>query len=396
MIKNKSMLKLTIYWTGFASMINMAIHPIASLIGEEFPNVDFSTISMITTIGSCMLAILAFTSGKLIEKFGKKQLMIIGAVLATIGGAGGSIVVSIPVMMLMRCILGAGCGILLTTAMILIPLLFPDPKEYTKIEGANAAICALIGVYYSVFSGKIGTVNWRLTYLLYLVFAVQLILVILYVPSDDYIKELEKTNNSGKDIQKKPANKNAVLLGVEAIGFSCITTLIFSWCSVLVGELNIGGSVEAGYMSSMLTGGSFVGGLVFVWLFNKFRLQTSTWSFALMAIGTFICLGASGLLIVLTGAFVFGVGYGVYFPFIYGRAADYSVPENLDSNMAVVNGLYYLGIFGSSWFTKLVSALSHNDTGVFNFKVLGCGCVIFLVYYALKGVYEKKNNIYIK
>lgn len=397
MKNNRSLIKFTIYWTGFASMMNMLCHPISASIAEEFPGIDFSTITMITTVGSCMLAVLAFTSTALLKKFGKKTLMLVGAVLATIGGVGGNMIVSIPFMMMMRCILGAGAGILLTVAMVMIPVLFPDPKEYAQIEGINAAFGAITGVILSTMSGKIAaTVGWRFSYLLYLVYAVQVILIILYIPDDKAIRELEKKNNSGAVIKHKGSNKYARLLGVEAFVFCCVTTLIFSWSSVLVRELGIGGPQEAGYVSSAVTAGSFLGGFVFSWMFNKIRLQTAAGAFAIMAVGAFLSIFSSQLFMIIMGALIFGIGYGVYFPFLYGRAADYSEPENLDSNMAIVNGWYYLGLFGSSWFTKLLGAITHNESAVFNFKILGWACVILLVYYSAKGMFEKKHSLFIK
>ena len=110
-----------------------------------------------------------------------------------------------------------------------------------------------------------------------------------------------------------------------------------------------------------------------------------------MAIGIIIPVLMPTYLITCVGAFIFGMGYGTYFPYINAEAIRISPPESADANISLVNGAYYIGMFASSFLMMALASIFHTSSAVFNYKFMGVVFTLFVVYYLFAAVREKKK-----
>lgn len=133
--------------------IAMILQPNLGSLAEEFPNLSYSTVTMIITVSALFLGIAALASGKIAGIIGKKKLLIIGSILFGCGGCLTSVMPSFTLIILCRLIEGLGAGFVITVSMTLIPELFPDEKEGNQILGMNAVATALWGTFIGTAAG---------------------------------------------------------------------------------------------------------------------------------------------------------------------------------------------------------------------------------------------------
>lgn len=359
----------------------MVLQPNLGWLAEEFPSMKYSAITTIMTLSAAFLGCAAFFTARLAARFGKRRLLLTGTALFAAGGVITSIAPSFPLILICRAIEGTGAGLAITATMTLIPELFPDHQQSNRIIGANAVATALFGTIIGTASGYLGEISWRYADLIYILGFVILVFQIVNIPS---------TKSDSQDDARKVAHidRGAYSVSVMAFLFAVISTIFMSNVAAFTIENGLGSSGEAGITISVMTIGTFVIGFAFARLFTTLKSFTPIVSFALMAIGVIAPTVFTTFSVVCISAFVFGMGYGLYFPYINAEAIRISSPENTDANVSLVNGGYYTGMFASSFLIELVGNIAHDSSATFMYKFMGVVFIIFILYYLMRACFE--------
>ena len=195
-----------------------------------------------------------------------------------------------------------------------------------------------------------------------------------------------------KTSQKRKITGSAVNVGVMAFLFAVVSTMFMTSVSAFVAESELGNSSRAGMAITVMTIGSFIIGFLFSRIFTWLKNLTPAVSYIFMLIGVLFPVLITAYQAVLAGAAVFGMGYGIYFPYINAECIRVSPAENCDANLSMVNGCYYIGMFASSFLMGAVNKLFHNSSARFNYKFMACAFVVFVVYYLILAVVKEKRK----
>ena len=128
-----------------------------------------------------LFAALLLFAGNLADRIGAKKALVAGIVAFTLASAGCAAAPSIAVLVVARCLQGAGAAVLLPASMALIREAFPDTRRRARALGVWAvggAVAALVG---QPLGGLLTTVDWRLVFTINLPVGVVMVLCLLTV-----------------------------------------------------------------------------------------------------------------------------------------------------------------------------------------------------------------------
>lgn len=385
--KRSFLVKFTLLLSAFMVQGDpMILQPNIASIAEDFPNYAYSTITMVMTISAVFVGVASFSVGGLAKRIHKKKLLLAGTALFVAGGTLTSLMPAFSLILVTRLAEGFGAGIVITTSMTMIPELYPDENEANAILGMNGVATAVWGAVIGAVSGWLGVISWRVANLIYLAGIVIFVFQLLALPG-------EREKQLYHEIrQERSITRPAVRVGVMAFLFAVVSTMFMTSVSAFVVESGLGDSSQAGMTITVMTVGSFVIGFVFFRIFARLKNLTPAVSYVLMLAGVLLPVLITAYWSVLAGAAVFGMGYGIYFPYINAECIRVSPAENCDANLSLVNGCYYIGMFASSFLMGAVNTLFHDSTARFDYIFMSCAFCAFVIYYLILAAAEKRKK----
>lgn len=379
--------KLTIVLASFFMMADVfAVAPIMHELANTFPNASVATIGLCYTISQITIIPVAFFCGRLATIFRKKTLMIVGAVLIAIGGGLGGQYLSIPYILIMRALEGVGAGLCVTLAPAVIAELFPDDKEMTRMNGIFGAVGALYGAIISIISGKLAiTFSWQSSYFIFFFSIVLLALIIAFVPSTppEIVEE---------QAEKPKMNKSTWFWGCGVFVFAILTNCVFMLAAGYLAETGTGAADTAGILTSLITIGCFIGGLVLSWLTTHVNKFVVFICYLLLSVGIIVIMSVDNTMVIYAGGLIWGLGYGIFFPYIFARATLLASPNSETHTLSVTNSFYYLGMGLTAFFIEYVGKILNDPSAVASFRFLAAVYVVFAIYYVIKGLVDSKKN----
>jgi len=215
-VKEK-MLKPTILSVSLLTiMASAAISPALGKIRAAFPEADPTLIKMILTLPALLIIPFSLISGKLVQKFKKKTMMIVGLVIYLVAGFGGAFAQTIVQLLIIRGILGIGVGIIMPLSTTLIGDFF-NGEQRKKMMGLAGSVQNLGGVIFQIGAGFLTLISWRWAFAVYTIALLILILITLFLPEPP-------REDSGEVPGSKPSNK--LPFGVYVIAFLCVLNMV--------------------------------------------------------------------------------------------------------------------------------------------------------------------------
>ena len=379
--------KLTIILASFFMMADVfTIAPIMAELANAFPNASISVIGLCYTISQITIIPVAFFCGRLSTIFRKKTLMIVGAVLIAIGGGLGGLYLNITYILIMRALEGVGAGLCITLAPAIIAELFPDDREMTRMNGIFGAVGALYGSVISVISGKLAiTFSWQSSYYIFLFSLLLLIMIIAFIPNTPPEKVEEKA-------EKPTMNKSTWLWGCGVFLFAILTNGVFMLAAGYLSETGTGAADTAGILTSLMTIGSFIGGLVLVWIVTNMNKFVVFVCYLLLSVGIVVIMLVDNAMLIYVGGFIWGLGYGIFFPYIFARATLLASPNSETHTLSVTNSFYYLGMGLTAFFIEFVGKIFNDPSAVASFRFMAAAYGVFTIFYLVKGMVDSKKN----
>ncbi|HNB70372.1 MAG TPA: MFS transporter [Acidobacteriota bacterium] len=132
---------------------------------EFHPRADLY-VKLVLTMPALMIALLAPLAGVVVDRMGRRGLILISLVLYGLAGCSGLVVDSLEVMLIGRAFLGAAVAGLMTATTTLIGDYFKG-EERTDFLGKQAAYMALGGVVFLLGGGGLADLHWRAPFTIY-------------------------------------------------------------------------------------------------------------------------------------------------------------------------------------------------------------------------------------
>lgn len=167
---NTWIVKMTLLVTSTLTvMAGAIIAPSLPAMQEHFatvPNVDF-WVRLVLTMPALFIVIGAPFAGMIIDRFGRKWLLVIGAILYGLAGSAGYILPSLTALLVSRALLGLAVAGVMTSVTTLIADYYDGPSR-AQILGFQAAFMGLGGTIFLTTGGFLADLDWRNPFLIYL------------------------------------------------------------------------------------------------------------------------------------------------------------------------------------------------------------------------------------
>lgn len=240
---------------------------VLAYIMQSYPDVPATTVSQIAATPALVATVYAFFVGALHKKFPAKYLILFAQVCVFLYGMvflffGG--VAPIAVLVVAAGLIGINQGSCNTLLAVILPEACPDEGKRGSILGICNAVMSLGGVIMVNVGSALAVDRWQNAYIAFFAVAACIVLQVLFLPKG----ALQSTE--GADAEEK-TEKSSAKLPVKA--WLIAIHYFFFFLALYVFGLNVseyvitthqlGGAVEAGLATSMITVGGVVAGALF-------------------------------------------------------------------------------------------------------------------------------------
>lgn len=287
--------------------------PAISAHFADVPNIEYLS-RFVLTMPAIFIALLSPAAGFLVDRFGRKRLLLGSIALYGVSGLSGGAFDSLPLLLASRGVIGIAMAGILTATTTLVGDYF-DGAERQRFLGLRGAFVNYVAVFVNVLGGLIATVNWRASFAIFVVaFAlIPLVARNLYEP----VRQTRAAPADGP-------GRNGPTLGVEPVpalflAFAYLLTIAWSMAFFMVPVqipfllLELGAESPAIAGLAIATSGFSVAtiSLFYARIRSRFRAETlMAIGFSLVAVG-FILVARAGSASQVFGALaVSGAGFG--------------------------------------------------------------------------------------
>ncbi len=333
-------------------MAGAAVAPALEVIREHFSDASKLEVQLIVSMPALFIVITNLFFARLTARLGSRTLTMLGLVLYTAGGAAAGLFDSIGMVLAMRALVGVGVGIIMPLSTGLLSYYFP-PEKRERLMGLSSAANQLGGVIATLLAGILAGVSWRLSFAVYLMGLISIVLCLIFMPNDRIRgEEQESSRISMSGVWRRnrmyvvcmfllmtaffiyPANF-AIVTAAEGIIPMSLCAVIMAGCDLV----------------------AFGGGLAFVHVKRRLGRHTRLAAPALFFIGYCLLAFVGGWFGTLAGSALVGFANGLGVPYIISSASANEGKAAATTVMPMISAALYLAQFLSPFLLSLVSGL---------------------------------------
>lgn len=381
----------------------LAISPIMGKLDQVFHHVTELEIQLLTVLPNLVTIPFILCSGKICTQ--KNQIFILGLGLGlyTLTGVLYFFATSMVELILLSCLLGVGCGLVIPLAASLISQYFVG-KARTKQLGMKSSLSNFTVIFATLFVGWMAAINWHLSFIVYMIPIIPLALIPFmtdgYIKKNSIIKqappfaphaEPEKTDaEKAQDNQKsRPDTPNfhfngkkavALLFGIMLFYFMITYgTEVVSYYLPFTMEHYHLSTGDVGVATAMFFAAATVSGFLLTKIIGRFRQHTVQVALLLCIAGLFLVGFVHHYWSFILGVFIMGFGYGTIQPVLYDKTS-YIAPTAAKST-AYFSYLLTCNYIGISIVPFIISAAKRMFNAGSNpdFSFIFNACVLLIV-----------------
>lgn len=350
-VPNKNYLLVSILSLSLLTvMAGAAVAPALGVIREYFAGSGQLAVQMIISMPALMIVLTSLFFGKLAQKFGAKTLVITGLLLYTAGGCAAGMFDSIGLVLAMRALVGIGVGMIMPLSTGLLSYYFP-PERQERLMGWSSAMNQMGGVAATLISGLLANVSWRLSFLVYLMGLISIVLCLVFMPNDRIAAmPAEKEKGSGGAFRK---------YYVYVVSIFLLMTAFFLYPANFAIVTAAEGIISAKFTSVIMAGMdlvAFFGGLMFVRVKKLCGIYTKFTAPSLLILGYALLAFGGGRIAVLAGSACVGFANGCGIPCIIASASKAAGRAAATEVMPLISASLYLAQFLTPFLLSLTRA----------------------------------------
>ena len=381
MKQNKNATSYALAALSFLSLASSAVSPVLASVGEAYPDVSSTMISLLTTLPSLLAIPMTLICGHMAgKKVSYRTLTICGLTCNLISGIAPFFTHNFYLLLLWRALFGCGTGILTPLIMPVMMSVFQG-EEVHRQASLNAVATNIGAVMFQMLGGAACAAwGWQATFLIYIVVFPVLVIVARIMPEPPALTNEEKNKKIPMSLLR-PILKWCILYFFHMILFYvCVTET-----SAVVMKNGFGSSMTAAVILSMVTLSGVVGGWLYKFI-NKWEIRALGGAYLFLAAGYLLMAVSPDVMTLGLGAIMIGIGFGVNMPAIQ-VFAGMEVPGYARSNAAsVLNVFGSLGSFLSKFILAAVAGAFGYENGKFNFAVCVCAYLVMALFCFLSGM----------
>ena len=320
------------------SLPGLAVSPILGDMNNIFPKASDLEIQMLTSLPSLLIIPFVLLAGHISTGRNKLTVLYWGLAIFTLCGIACLIAKSMVALIVISCILGIGAGMIIPLSTGLVVDYFTGDIRVRQL-GYSSAINNLTLVGATALTGYVADINWHLSFLVYLLPAISLLLSLA-------LRKEPSAPEPKQSDQYKQSAINRSHLTVLTIFYFVITyaSLVVTFDTAFLFEKYHIRQQLAGVSISLFFLAIMVPGL----FLNKIISITRSYTNAICSL--LLCLGLLSLAIFKTptmliiGVVLTGLGYGVMQPIIYDKAAIIAPPHLATRALSIVMAANYIAI----------------------------------------------------
>lgn len=366
----KVMIMLVLILATIVPMGDLVIIPAANAIYFHFNQVNVGVLNFILSGPALIAVFIAPFVGRGMNRIGKKRMLLIGMAFFTVGAVLGGIVENALYMAVMRGIVGIAVGIVSPTCMAIIADIFAsDEKKLGTMMGFWNAGMSLIGALVSLISGMLVAFNWRYIFSIYLIALPIILMICVFLPG-------KSTNEAAAD---------GGPLSLEPMPWKSVWTMYFSYflgelvlcvmyyeISIYMAELNLGGSMIAGALSTVMTLGTCGACLIFGLLYARFQPFLPGLIHLLIACAYFLFAFFPSAISATIGMVLIGIGNGLIMSY-YQTHLAIVVPKNQVSfALGISSSVLGVAMFFCTYFSTFLRIVTDGS-------IVSVCCVLFVL-----------------
>ncbi|AFY91825.1 MFS transporter [Chamaesiphon minutus] len=314
--------KLTIFLaSSLTVMAGATVSPSLPAMKQNFastitdPDLLTTLVKLVITLPALFITIGSPIAGLIIDRFGRKPLLLVATILYGLAGTSGLYLESLPAILVGRAFLGLAVAGVMVSATTLIADYYSGPAR-AAFMGLQAGFMGLGGVLFLTLGGALAQQNWHYPFGIYLFAWAIVPLIMAFILEPDRARSLDP-----REIEESEAQSSSLPVAVLAIvyGLTTLSQIAFYLIPVqlpfFLETLVRAQPSQSGLAIALCTLFSALASVTYGKL--KQRMEFITFLpiiFGLMGIGYLLIGQSTNWLQVLTGLAIAGMGLGILMP----------------------------------------------------------------------------------
>lgn len=339
-------------------MAGAAVAPALGVIQAHFADTDQLFVQMVISVPALFIVITNFIFPKLCKVFGAKTLVLMGLLLYTVGGCAAGLFDNIFAVLVTRALVGIGVGIIMPLSTGLLSYYY-RPEQQVGLMGYSSAMNQMGGVIATLLSGLLANISWRVSFLVYLMGLISIVLCLIFLPNDRITQEAPAKEDRGK----KEASGGAGVFRsniVYILAMFLLMSAFFIYPANFALETVSEGIIPQNYIAVIMAGMDFIafcGGLLFVRAKMLLGGKTKFLAPLCFLIGYLLLALLGGWAGTLLGSIFVGFANGAGIPFIMSEASMKAGKAAATTVMPLISAALYLAQFVSPMLMSVVTAI---------------------------------------
>ncbi|HUT80757.1 MAG TPA: MFS transporter [Candidatus Bathyarchaeia archaeon] len=404
-IQEATLLLLSTLTVMAGSTISPAIKSM-SIFFAAVPNAEFLS-KLCLTIPAIAFVVVAPLIGILIDKFGRKPILISTLILYILAGTSGFYLKNLYVILVGRILLGIAVAGITNTTLTLIADYYEGQKR-NRVLGFQVAFSAFGGVIFLLVGGALADIGWNMPFLIY---ALPILLIpntIISLPEstkniDEKITEIKQVIDEKSEIIKN--DKPVLGKSIKWIIAICYLLIFINMLIFYTGPTQLPFYIPTisptvsnfliGLALSLVNLVAGTIGLFFKQIKKLLNFQPIfIIGFSLLGIGFIILSYASSYTIILIAAIIGGLGFGLVMPNLSLYLINNTAEKSRGRLFSGYNSMLYLGQFISPIIFEPIINVTDMSTmfligGIIYLTTILVPIIILITFYLRK----KKNEM---
>ena len=309
---------------------------------------------MVLTITALFIALSAPVSGILVDRIGRKPVLLSALVLYLISGTAGIWLESLTEILVSRAILGVAAGMILTSATTLIGDYYQGDAR-NRMTGIQVSVMVFTVASGTTVAGYLADTDWRLPFYLYG-------LALLVIPLVAFgIREPARASAATRDPDQPESGYRIAVLRAGVVYFliwlSMVSTFIIpSQTPFLLPEIGIPAAFMAGIAIAVFNAVAAVTSIFFRRLRDRFDNNIIlAGSYLFLGAGLLLAATADGLPQAMLGMVFAGIGFGPLMPTLFAWLLAIAPLEHRGRFVGGLTFFQFLGLFASPLYSQPIA-----------------------------------------
>lgn len=270
-------------------------------------------VRLVLTMPALSIIVGGVLIGQLIDRMGRKNLLVSAMILASLSGVMGYGLESLTLLLITRFVLGFAVAASITSITTLIADYYSDQTRST-LMGLQSTCIGIVGVLVISFGGILADISWRTPFLIYLfpLFFVPLMMLWLREPIHEVMTNEQKPKTPFWS--QLPFLTIGVIYTVELLHMFLFYLTPVQLPFYLRSSFEASATISGVAIASMTFSQAF-SSLGYGWLKARSTFaNVLTIAFGLAGIGHLIVAFAPSIQLIVFGLAVSGLGFGLLFP----------------------------------------------------------------------------------